>query len=179
MKLIAKSPNVTTAMGGKVNRLLGRRDTRVYLKWLTQQGKDQKVPQPRLSELQQEFNGASLAERRRLANQVRRKEGLDTIPWRDPPSTGCSTTISPTVPSESRTSRPLPSSDKQDKSTSLTAWLKGVKGPRAPAQVPQTWLSWDDLFCYRMLTGRSYRQDPLHNEQPTQVHLRDLEQTKA
>ena len=63
-KLIARSPNVTTAMGGKVKRLLGRGDTRVYLKWLAQQGKDQKVPQPRLSELQQEFNGASLAERR-------------------------------------------------------------------------------------------------------------------
>ena len=30
-----------------------------------------------------------------------------------------------------------------------------------------------------MLTGRRYRQDPLYSEQPTQVHLRDLEQTKA
>ena len=30
-----------------------------------------------------------------------------------------------------------------------------------------------------MLTGRRYRQDPLHSEQPTQVHLRDLEQAKA
>ena len=34
MKLIARSPKVTTTMGEKVKRLLGRGDTRVYLKWL-------------------------------------------------------------------------------------------------------------------------------------------------
>ena len=44
MKLIARSQNVTTAMGAKVKRLLGRGDTRVYLKWLEQQGKVQKFP---------------------------------------------------------------------------------------------------------------------------------------
>ena len=43
----------------------------------------------------------------------------------------------------------------------------------------QTWLSWDDLFRYRMLMGRCYRQDPLHSEPPTQVSLRDLEKTQA
>jgi hypothetical protein len=86
MKLIARSPNVTTAMGEKVKRLLGRGDTRVYLKWLEQQRKDQKIPQPRLHKLPQEFNRAPLEERRRLANQARMVEGLDTVPWRDPPS---------------------------------------------------------------------------------------------
>ena len=113
MKLIARSPNVTTAMGAKVKRLLGRGETRVYLKWLEQQGKVQKIPQPRLHELQQEFNRASLAERRRLVNQARMEEGLDTVPWWDPPSIGNVTTMSLiTVPSETRTSRPLPLSNK-------------------------------------------------------------------
>ena len=59
-----------------------------YLKWLEQQGKDKKLPQPRLHELHQEFNRAPLEEHRRLANQTRMEEGLDTVPWRDPPSTG-------------------------------------------------------------------------------------------
>ena len=154
-KLIARSPNVTTAMGAKVKRLLGRGDTRVYLKWLEQQGKVQKIPQPRLHELQQEFNRASLAERRRLANQARMEEGLDTVPWRDPPSSGKVTTMSLiTLPSETRMSRPLPLSSKPYKGTTLTDWLKGIKGPRDPGRRPQTWLSWDNLFCFRMLTGR-------------------------
>ena len=44
-KLVARSPNVTTTMGGKVKRLLGRGDQRVYLTWLEQQGKSQKIAQ--------------------------------------------------------------------------------------------------------------------------------------
>ena len=71
MKLVARSPNVTTTMGGKVKRLLGRGDKRAYLTWLEQQKKDQKITQPRLHELHQEFNRAPLEERRRLANQAR------------------------------------------------------------------------------------------------------------
>ena len=80
MKLVARSPNVTTMMEGKVKRLLARRDQRVYLTWLEQKEKDQIITQPRLHELQQDFDRASLAERRRLANQVRMEDGLDTVP---------------------------------------------------------------------------------------------------
>ena len=36
MKLVARSPNVTTKRKGKMKRLLGRRDQRVYLTWLEQ-----------------------------------------------------------------------------------------------------------------------------------------------
>ena len=39
-KLVARSPNVTTMMEGKVKRLLGRSDQRVYLTWLEQKEKD-------------------------------------------------------------------------------------------------------------------------------------------
>ena len=80
MKLVARSPNVTTTMKGKVKRLLSRRDQRVYLTWLEQKEKDQKITQPRLHELQQEFDRAPLEKRRRLANQVRMEDGLDTVP---------------------------------------------------------------------------------------------------
>jgi hypothetical protein len=103
-KLIARSPNVTTTMGEKMKRLLGRGDKRVYLTWLEQQRKDQKILQPRLHELQQEFNRAPLEERRRLANQARMEKGLDTVSLRDPPSTGNLTiTSSTTVPSKPTT----------------------------------------------------------------------------
>ena len=37
----------------------------------------------------------------------------------------------------------------------------------------------DDLFRYRMLMGRRYRQDPLHSEPPTQARLRDLEKMQT
>ena len=108
MKLVARSPNVTTTMEGKVKRLLGRRDQRVYLTWLEQKEKDQKITQPRLHELQQEFNRAPLEERRRLANQARMKNGLDTVPWRDPPSTGnLTTTRSTAVTSKTPASGPM------------------------------------------------------------------------
>ena len=60
MKLVTRSPNVTTTIEGKVKRLLGRRDQRVYLTWLEQKEKDQKITQPRLHELLQEFNRAPL-----------------------------------------------------------------------------------------------------------------------
>ena len=42
IKLVARSPNVTTTMEGKVKRLLGRRDQSVYLTWMEQKEKDQK-----------------------------------------------------------------------------------------------------------------------------------------
>ena len=178
MKLVARSPNVTTKMGGKVKRLLGRGDQRVYLTWLEQQGKDQKITQQRLHEMQQEFNRASLDERRRLANQAGMKDRLDTVPWRDPPSTGnLTTTRSTAVTTKTPASGPM--SNKPCKGTLLTNWLNGNKGPRAPTTMKQTWLSWDDLFRYRKLMGRRYRQYPLHSEQSTQVRLRDLEKTQA
>ena len=43
-KLVARSPNVTTTIEGKVKRLLGRRDQRVYLTWLEQKGEPDNNP---------------------------------------------------------------------------------------------------------------------------------------
>ena len=77
-----------------------------------------------------------------------------------------------TPASESRSSKP-------GKGTPLTDWLNGTKRPRAPTKMKQTWLSWDDLFRYRMLMGRRNRQNPLHSEPPTQVRLMNLEKTQA
>ena len=79
-KLVARSPNVTTTMEGKVKRLLGRKDQRVYLIWLEQKEKDQIINKSRLHKLQQEFDRAPLEERRRLANQARMEDELDTVP---------------------------------------------------------------------------------------------------
>ena len=104
-KRVARSPNVTTTMEGKVKRLLGRRDQRVYLTWLEQKEKDQIITQPRLHKLQQEFDRAPLEERRRLANQARMEEGLDTVPWRDLTSTGNLTTTRSTAVTSKKTSK--------------------------------------------------------------------------
>jgi hypothetical protein len=140
MKLISRSPNVAITIGEKVKRLLGREYKRVYSKWLKQHGKDQKIPQPRLHDLQKKFNRATLEERRRLANQARMEDGFDTVPWRDPPRTrNLTTTSSTAVISKPPASGPLRT--KTGKGTPLKDWLNGNKRPRALTTMKQMWLS--------------------------------------
>jgi hypothetical protein len=144
-KMIARFPNVTMTMGGKVKRLLDRGDHCVYLTWLEQQGKSQQITQMRLHKMQQEFYQVSFEEHQRLANQIHQEDGLKIVQWQDPPKPGqLEITRLETV--TNKTPAGVLTCKKSRKGILLTAWLEGDKEPRHLTTAKQMWQSWDDIF---------------------------------